>query len=157
MANFIMNEAGSIRSTQFSPSIEYDIGEICFYVPQSISGQVFLVVRGENNLYEIVELTRAKGIQQGTNILYKLSLEQPLRIDKATATMYLLVINTQDGSYMISSQFKVKITCEKYKIARSVYLSQQVGQKVQYLYTQMLALTEENRKIADELKRGDTE
>ena len=118
---------------------------------------VFLVVKGEKNLYEIVELTRAKGIQQGTNILYKLSLEQPLRIDKATATMYLLVINAQDGSYMISSQFKVKITCEKYKIARSVYLSQQVGQKVQYLYTQMLALTEENRKIANELKKGDTE
>ena len=60
--NLIMNDAGTIRTTQFNSNSTYDVGDINFYLPASKAAnhQVFLMMKNKKNLYEIVELVRSK-------------------------------------------------------------------------------------------------
>ena len=60
--NIIMGESGTLRTTQFSATTQYNIDDINFYIPKCKADieQVFLVLKNHKNLYEIVELVRSK-------------------------------------------------------------------------------------------------
>lgn len=157
--NLIMGESGTIRTTQFNASTQYNIEDINFYVPQSKATgyQIFLIIKSSKNLYEIVELVRSKGSQSGTNVLYKLSLKQPLRVTNDQVILSLMLIDTQTGEYTYSTSIKAKISTDNYILARQVYISQQVSQKVQDLYIKVLGLTEENRELYKKIKEGEAD
>ena len=50
--NFIMENANSFRATNFNSNLQYDIGELNFYISaKTLSNhQVFLVMKNEKNL-----------------------------------------------------------------------------------------------------------
>ena len=52
--NFILGDSGTIRTTQFNASTQYNIEDINFYIPlrKADDNQVFLVLKNERNLYE---------------------------------------------------------------------------------------------------------
>lgn len=157
--NLIMNDSGIIRTTQFNSNSTYDVGDINFYLPASKAAnhQVFLMMKNKKNLYEIVELVRSKSAtQSGSNVLYKLPLNQTLRINNDQATLRLMLINIETDEYIYSSELKVNISTEHYALARQVYIAQQVGQKVQDLYMRVLALTEENKELYKKIQEGDS-
>lgn len=156
--NLIMGESGTIRTTQFNASTQYNIEDINFYIPQTRGNgyQVFLVLKGPRNLYEIVELVRSKSASSGTNLLYKLPLKQALRVNNEQVVLNLMLINTQTGEYFYSTDIKVNIITDHYNLARQVFISQQVGQKVQDLYIKVLGLTEENRELYNKIREGET-
>lgn len=157
--NFILGDSGTIRTTQFNASTQYNIEDINFYIPtgKAERNQIFLVLKNERNLYEIVELTRSKGAQSGTNVLYKLPLNQALRVNNEQVVLSLMLIDLTSGEFVYSSTLKVKISTENYQLARQVYISQQVGQKVQDLYIKIVGLTEENKELYKKFKEGEND
>lgn len=157
--NLIMGESGTIRTTQFNASTQYNIEDVNFYIPQTRGNgyQVFLVLKGHRNLYEIVELARSKSASSGTNLLYKLPLKQALRLNNEQVVLNLMLINTQTGEYSYSSEIKINISTDNYTLARSVYVAQQVGQKIQDLYGKIIGLTEENRELYRKIREGETD
>lgn len=150
--NFIMADNTQLRATQFNPGSQYDIGEMNFYIPFAMASdsQVFLILKGEKGLIDIVELNKVGS--QGSNILYKLSLNQKLRIAKEKVLLKMLVLNPKDGTYKLSSGYSVNISTEHYELARQVYIAQCINASTQSAYAKILALTEENRAIYEKIK-----
>ena len=156
--NIILGNARVLRTTQFSFSTVYDIGEVNFYIPvaKANSNQVFLVLKNSRNLREIVELIRSKNeTQKGVNALYKLNINSSIRVGDEAVEIYLLLINKETDEYSISSKLKINLSAENYKIARQAKIVEEVSQKVQEYYAKILVLTEINqelyKKIEEEL------
>lgn len=152
--NLIINESGHIRTTQFSSTTHYDIGEINFYTPSSMASrvQVFLILKNKKGLYEIIELVRSG--TQGTNALYRIPINQALRVNDEEVEVRLLVLNTAADTYILSSPIKMFIHTNNYNIARQIYVAQQIGQTTQAMYSKIVAMTEENKKIYENIKKG---
>ena len=68
-----------------------------------------------------------------------------------------MLIDRTSGEFVYSSTLKVKISTENYQLARQVYISQQVGQKVQDLYIKIVGLTEENKELYKKFKEGEND
>lgn len=146
-ANFIFESPTKMRTTNFSPSITYDIGELNFYVSVKFGSnfQVFLVLKNQKGIYDIVELTKTN-TSTGLNVLYKLPINQTLRVNKELVEASLLVLNN-DGTYNLSNAIKVFVSTENYALARQVYIAQEVGKSVQDCYSKVLLLTEKNEEM----------
>lgn len=146
-ANFIFESPTKIRTTNFSPSITYDIGELNFYVSVKFGSnfQVFLILKNQKGIYDIVELTKTN-TSTGLNVLYKLPINQTLRVNKELVEASLLVLNN-DGTYNLSNAIKVFVSTENYALARQVYIAQEVGKSVQDCYSKVLLLTEKNEEM----------
>lgn len=158
--NIIMNNAGELRTTQFSFSNIYDIGEINFYVPtpKANSHQVFLVLKNNRNLREIIELTRSKtDAQSNINTLYKVSADSSTRVGEELVEIYLLLINKETGVYFTSSSIKLNLSAEQHKIARQVRAIGEASQKIQECYAKILVLTEANQELYNKNKEGVTQ
>lgn len=152
--NLIINEAGQVRTTQFSSTTHYDIGEINFYAPSSmvVSAQVYLILKNKTGMYEIIELARSG--PQGTNILYRIPINQALRVNDEEVEVRLLVINIANDTYKISSSVNMIIHTNHYNLARQVYIAQQVGQTTQTFFAKISAMTEEVKQIYKKIQEG---
>lgn len=140
-----MNDAGSLRATQFNPAIHYDIGQINFYVSNKIYSnrtQVFLIMKDSTGVYDIVELVKVASKNTGVDILFRLALEQPIRIKDDNVELSLLLLDGLRGTYKMSTPYKMFIFTKNYNIARQVYISQQVGATVQEYYNRIISLAE---------------
>lgn len=157
--NLILNTSGAIRATQFTATAHYDVGDLNIYVPAQSTvkyTQVFLSLRNEQGICEIIELTKTGN--SGSNVLYKLSLDQPMRISDEKMELKILLLNGTDGTYALSNPFSIYLHTNNYVPARQIYLARNIGARMQELYIQVLALTEENRKLVNEIReRGHTE
>lgn len=145
--NFIFEENNKIRATNFSPTTYYNIEELNFYISTHFGAQVqvFLILQNTNKLYEIVELKRA-GVQ-GQSILYKLPINQILRVNNEQVSMSLMVLDYNNSLYYYSRPVTMCITTEHYELARQVYIAKEVGSVVQSCYAQILDLTAKNQNI----------
>lgn len=150
--NFIMGNNGQLRATNYNAGLWYDIGELNFHIPSDTpsTNQIFLILKDEKNLVELIELQKV-GAQINT-ILYKVPLNQTFRIKNGKTLISLLILNGETGTYELSSAYAVNITFEHYELARQVYIAQQVNAQTQVAYAKILAMTEENRKIYEEIK-----
>ena len=152
--NIITNESGHIRTTQFSSTTHYDIGEINFYAPSSMAShaQMFLILKNKKGLYEIIELVRSG--TQGTNALYRIPVNQALRVNDEEVEVRLLILNTAADTYILSSPVNMFIHTNNYNIARQIYIAQQIGSSTQAMYSKIVAMTEENKKIYENMMKG---
>lgn len=148
-ANFIFEGPDRLRVTSYSAVAHYDVGELNFYISTKFGQklQVFMILKNESGLYEIVELTKAGA--SGQNILYKLPINQRLRVGNEKVQLSILVLN--DDLYYISQPTNIQITTDNYVLARQVYIAQEVGSVVQDCYARTLALVEQ----LNEKKKGD--
>ena len=157
--NLILNTSGAIRATQFTATAIYDVGDLNIYVPMQTTvkyTQVFLSLRNAQGLCEIVKLTKTGN--SGSNVLYKLSLDQPMRISDEKVELKILLLNGTDGTYAISNPFDIYLHTNNYVPARQIYLARNIGARMQELYIEVLALTEENRRLVNEIReRGHIE
>lgn len=112
-------------------------------------------MKNENNLYEIVELAKARAPQSANHVLFKLPINQTLRINNEYVELRLMLIDLESGISTYSTPIKIMISTENYMLARQVYIAQQINQKVQDLYAKILALTEENQNLYNKMREGD--
>lgn len=112
-------------------------------------------MKNENNLYEIVELAKARVPQSANHVLYKLPINQTLRINNEQVELRLMLIDLETGLSTFSTPIKITISTENYMLTRQVYIAQQINQKVQDLYAKILALTEENQNLYNKMREGD--
>ena len=152
--NIIMNETGAVRTTQLNIAITYEIEDINFYVPAKMSenNQIFVLIKNSKNLYDIIELVRAKEGNIGTNILYKVPFKQSLRINNEQVSLKLLLIDHNTGDFFYGSNVNMKIATNNYQIGRKIVFSQQLTQEIQNLYLKILSMTEENRQLYKKLQ-----
>lgn len=150
--NFIMGGNSQLRATNFIPDSQYDIGELNFYVSSNTPSthQVFLILTDQKKMVEIIELQKVG--TQGNNILYKVPLNQTLRIKDGQVLLSIMILDGEHGTYDISSKYAVNITIKQYELARQVYIVQNINAQTQSAYAKILAMTEENRKIYNEIK-----
>ena len=152
-----MSENGALRTTQFNSKECYEISGINFYLPLKLADQhqVFIVMKNSNNLYEIIELSKFNLSQNGSNILYKVPLNQKMRINQDKVDLNLMLINNRTGEYVYSVPVSIMISTNDYSLARQVYVAQQVNQQVSELYLKVLEMTKENEKMYKEIQKGD--
>lgn len=152
--NIIVNEAGQVRTTHFNSTVQYDIGEINFYYSMSALSnvQMFLILKNKKGIYEIIELVRSGS--QGANTLYRVPLNQTLRVNDEEVEVRVLIINNTTNIYNISNVIKMNISTNNYNLARQVFVAQQVGQSAQTALAHIITMTEENRQIYEAIKKG---
>lgn len=129
----------------------YNLEELNIYVSHQAFGsdiQVFLILRGKNELYDIVELARAGC--SGQNGLYKMPINQTLRVGNENVSLQILVLNYKTKTYDLSNTTRVNLSVKNYMLARQVYIAQEVGAKVSNYYNEIAALYE---KFTQELKK----
>lgn len=145
-ANFIFEGPNKLRVTSFSSVARYDVGELNFYISTKFGSrlQVFMILKNEVGLYEIVEL--AKSGVSGQNVLYKLPINQKLRVGNERVLLSLLLLDNVNNTYYISPETQIHITTDNYILARQVYIAQEIGSAVQDCYARVLALAEQIEK-----------
>lgn len=113
------------------------------------------MLKNNKNLHEIVELVRSKNdTQKSVNSLYKISADSSIRIGEETVEIYLLLIHRETGEYSTSTKMSIKLSSDKYKLARQVRVAGEIGQKIQECYAKVLVLTEANQEIYEKIKEG---
>lgn len=152
--NIILNNMNSIRTTNFSPKSDYNIEDINFYIPtiKSNGYQIFLVLKNNKNLYEIIELIKMKEGSSANNILYKVPLKQFLRVNNEPVTLSLMLINNYTGEYIYSSSLVVNILTDNFRLAQQVFVAQQVNRQVQDLYLKTVNLVNKIENLYNQKK-----
>ena len=145
--NLIFETSDKLRTTNFLTEQTYNIEELNIYI-NAIFGsfiQVFLILQNERNLYEIISLEKAG--TSGGNVLYKVPINQKLRINNETMSVQIMVLDYRKDLYAYSPKLTMNITTEHYEIARQVYIAQEAGQRIQNYYEQIVMLTEQNKEL----------
>lgn len=152
--NIILNDTNTLRATQFNAATKYNIEDINFYVPvrKANENQVFLVLKNNKNLYEIIELMPKKDGASSTNIVYKVPLKQALRINNEPVALKFLLININTGEYTYSSSMNINIETDNFRIAQQVYVAQQVNFQTQDLYKKMVGLAAQIEELYNDRK-----
>lgn len=151
MPNIIFEDGGHLRTTQCSASETYGVESLQFYLPlQYASSQFFLMLKNSQNLYEIVELTKTK--RDKNHIICQVATGQNFRVSNDLMTLAILILNPNKNIYEFSKEIQINLTTDKYVIARQVQLAGQLGAQVQAYYHKIVELTEENKKIYNEMK-----
>lgn len=148
MANLIFEGSDKIRTTQFSSSTPYDIGLLNFYILEKLQteAQIFIIMKSQKGLYEIVELEKVSS--NGTHVLYKVPVNQKIRIENEKVELTILILN-KNGTYFVSKPISINITTEQYTMARQVYIAKEVSAEAQSCLAKILMLTE---KMKGEIK-----
>lgn len=150
MPNIIFENGSHLRTTQCSASETYGIESLLFYIPNSYDkSQIFLMLKNNQGLYEIVELTKVK--RDKNHMVYQIAVNQNLRVSNDLMNLAILILNA-DGTYSFSDEIALNLTTNRYVLAKQVFIAQQVGAQVQEHYKKIVALTEENKKIYDYMK-----
>lgn len=129
----------------FSTITYYDLGELQFFLNKKICAtamQVFLILKNEKNVYEIVELVRKEGNTASLNMLFEPTVNQPIRFQKETITIQLLILYNSEGTYKFTSPLVLKLSTKNYELARQVYIVKEVENKIQDCYSKILAFSE---------------
>ena len=152
MLNIIMSENGSLRAPNFNANTKYDIAEINFYIQNSLAkdSQCFLIIKNKQGVLEIIELIQA-GSQNG-NTLYKLPLNQKIRIHNDTVKISYIIFNNNSNNYILSSSIEMNIIVEKYELARQVYIAHQINIDTANLYAKMVNLAQNVENIYEKIK-----
>lgn len=141
--NIILTDSNAIRTTQFNTTTSYNIEDINFYISAAKAkhNQVFLVIKTNKNLYEIIELIRSKDNKvNSSNVLYKIPLNTTLRITNEQIEMNFMLIDIQTGEYTYSPCIKMHIITNSFKMAQQVYMAQQVNRQIQDLYLKIVGM-----------------
>lgn len=148
--NISLDNGNKIRIINFSSANYYDIGDINFYIPIAKKNyQVFLILRTKKNLYEILKLTQLESSLSNSNILYKLELNQKIRINKEPVALYLLLINSDTNDYIQSNEINININTERYHCARRVAIVESAGKDIYNLYIKILSMYNDLKKGVD--------
>ena len=152
--NIILNETNILRVTQFHSGTKYNIEDINFYIPanKSREHQVFLVLKNNKNLYEIIELMPRKEGSSSLNILYKVPLKQALRINNESVVLSFLLINNDTGDFIYSSSIDIQIETDNFRIAQQIFVAQQVNYQTQNLYRQMTEMVKDLKESQEKGK-----
>ena len=151
MPNIIFEEGGNLRTTQCSTNETYGIESLQFYIPLShANSQAFLILKNSQNLYEIVELSKAK--RDKNHIIYQIASGQTFRVSNDLMSLAILLLDPNKNIYEFSKEISLNLTTDKYVIARQIQLAGQLGAQVQAYYQKIVNLTEENKKIYDYMK-----
>lgn len=139
--NILIDNNNKLRVTQFVSSSFYDIGDINFYTPiDKKNYQVFVVLKTDKNLCEIVKLTKVENNPNNTNILYKMELNQRIRIKKEPVSLYLLLLNTNTNEYINSNTIRINLDTDRYHCARRVAILETASKEMYNLYMEMLSM-----------------
>lgn len=150
MPNIILENGNHLRTTQCFANEAYGLESLLFYLPLNYNkSQVFLILKDTQGLYEIVELKKMK--KEQNHVIYQVAINQNIRVTNDLMNLAILIFNA-DGSYLFSEDILMNITVDKYIIAKQINLVQQIGVQVQDYYKKIIALTEENKKIYNDMK-----
>lgn len=121
-----------------------DIGEIEFNIFHKLSEnrQIFLILEDNQGVKEVIELQSLKNSGEPYKI-YKLSLDQKIRISSENVKISILTLEIGTDNYTISNELNIKISMERYNLSREIYLSVDLGAKVSNYYKQIVLLLEQ--------------
>ena len=151
MPNIILEDGGHLRTTQYSADEVYGIESLQIYIPTIYNNsQIFLMLKNRQNLYEIVELVKSK--REKNHIICKIAAGQNFRVSNDLMTLAILILDPVKNIFEFSKEIEINLTTDKYIIARQIQLAAQLGSQVQAYYQKIVELTEENKKIYEQMK-----
>lgn len=143
MAAAIYLEKNNVLELKKGTSSTQELGELTFYVYSKIGElpkQVFLIMKDNQGMREIIELDY-KGVDATRPYkLYKPGLRQSVRVTSGTVTMQIMVLIAGTDDYFLSTPLTVNVTTEQYNLTRQVYLTQELGSRVQGYYEEIVKL-----------------
>lgn len=157
MAEITFTSTGNLQTSGLMANAACQIEDITFYTSPLLGQnlQVFLVLRTPNKLVEIIELTKVGVVKKGTQ--YAVPLKQELRVNGEKVALKLLVVDPKDATYRLSNEISATILTSHYKMARQTYIASAVGQKAEEYYKKIVALTQLNQELYDNIRRENKE
>lgn len=110
-ASIYLETGGRLKLAKGFPRGQ-DLGEIEFYV-HSVHGehkQVFLIMRDEQGLLEIIELNFDRVDKGYPYKIYKVSLRQSVRLSEGMVHIKLMTLDLDTAQYTVSNDIPVYLT-----------------------------------------------
>ena len=157
MAEITFTSSGILQTSGLMANVPCQIEEITFYISPLLGQnlQMFLVLRTPNKLTEIIELTKVGVVKKGTQ--FSVPLKQELRVNGEKVALKILLIDPKDDTYRFSNEISATILTSHYKMARQAYIASSVGQKTEEYYKKIVALTQLNQELYDNIRRENKE
>lgn len=138
------SRVGALSLKDFPVTTPVEIDTVDFYVDhhRNENVQVFLVLKDVvSGLREVVELHQT--IDEFDKPVYRLPLNQALRLDNAQVDMTLVVLDVESATYVESNPSRVRLTAAHYKLAREVAMVSELSTEAKKYYEAIvLALKE---------------
>lgn len=138
------SRVGALSLKDFPVTTPVEIDTVDFYVDhhRNENVQVFLVLKDVvSGLREVVELHQT--IDEFDKPVYRLPLNQALRLDNAQVDMTLVVLDVESATYVESNPSRVRLTAAHYKLAREVAMVSELSAEAKKYYEAIvLALKE---------------
>lgn len=115
--------------------------EVAFSHKLEEKKQIFLIMKNDQGLIEIVEFVRVGADKDMPSYsLYSIPLDAALRISNEKVEAKILILDVNTSTYKITNSFTMVILSKEFELARQVFLVKDFGAKVQTYYTKLVEL-----------------
>lgn len=115
--------------------------EVAFSHKLEEKKQIFLIMKNDQGLIEIVEFVRVGADKDMPSYsLYSIPLDAALRISNEKIEAKILILDVNTSTYKITNSFTMVILSNEFELARQVFLVKDFGAKAQTYYTKLVEL-----------------
>lgn len=151
MANILLNEDYSIRTTKLNQTDIYDISKLLFYIPNTFNNMnVFILLKDSIGMVDIIPLQYSGN--QSSYKIYKVNYSNQVRIKSGTVTLSIITFNHKNNSCSISTgNIEFNISVENYKIGHQLAISQELNLYIKDVLEKIMKLTDINIDIYEKI------
>lgn len=148
MANIIMANDYSIRTTQFAINETYDINDLTFYIDNNFnSSSIYITLTDECGTSDIIPLKYYENRQSYK--IYKIDCKNNIRVKPEKVSINILLYSENDVK--LSNNIDVKISFDNYMLSHQFYITKEVSNTVNTIYEKIVDITNINIDLYDKI------
>ena len=139
MRMVLKDKSLTIDQSEFNASAIYNLEDLSFWVDKktcSAGIQVFLQITDSRGLKDIVEL--ARNSLNDNYAIYKVPINQKLRIQKDKVSVNLIIFYTGNNLYNFSTPCQLLLKSDNYEMTRQIHLASEISTRIELLYAKIM-------------------
>lgn len=151
MANIIINDDLSVRTTSYDLHKSYPIAELDFFIPVKYSNfKLYVIIKDQNDIIDICDLryTNTHGNYSCCNI----SPTQCLRIVTGKSTLYIVLLNIETREIYLTKDVQADIQVEFHKLSHKIYALNELTSEIGTMYEKIVQMSDVNVDIYEKIQ-----
>ena len=153
LANVLLNEDFSIRTTQLNKTETYELSDLLFYVPNVFNcSHIFILLTDSMGMTDIIPLQFIGNHQSHKK--YKVSYSNSIRVKSGIVTLQMLIFNSSTHQCNISiDNISLNASIKNYKATHQLAITMELNSFVKDLYDKIVKLTNVNIELYDKIMK----
>lgn len=154
MANILLKDDFTIKTTQLSQAETYELSELLFYIPDIFScSRAFVSLTDSDGMTDVIPL-QFSGNHQAYKV-YRVNYANAIRVKSGTMTLKILLFDNANKECNISvDSVDVAVYIHNYKAAHNLAVTMELHSSMKDMYDKIVKLTNMNIELYEKITKG---